>query len=97
VLTYRKVIREIDHKHDPHFDAIKHIDRKYLNTRSWSDHAALKRLLGYRQNYLSLRSAKATLEGIETIRTIKNGHINTKQPSVKGEISFVNSLFGLAA
>jgi len=34
---------------------------------------------------------------MEAIRTIKNGHINTKQPGVRSEIAFVNNLFGLVA
>lgn len=95
--TYRKVIREINHRYDPHFDYITHVDRKYLNNRVESDHAALKRLLGYRQSFRSLSCAKATLLGMETIRAIKNGHIQTRQPGVRGEISFVHQLFGLAA
>lgn len=56
--TYRKVIREINHRYDPHFDYIMHVDRKYLNNRVESDHAALKRRLGYRQSFRSLRSEK---------------------------------------
>ncbi len=95
--TYRKVIREINHCYDPHFSYITHIDRKYLNNRVESDHAALKRLLGCRQSFRTLRSAKATLLGMEIIRTIKNGHNNTKQPGVRGEIAFVSGLFRLAA
>lgn len=95
--TYRKVIRELNHFYETHFDYITHIDRKYLNNRAESDHAALKRLLGYRQRFRSLRSAKATLQGMETIRAIKNGHANAKQPGVKGEIAFVSCQFGLAA
>ena len=94
--TYRRVIREINHGYDPHFDGIKHIDRKWLNNRIESDHAAMKRLLGYRQSFRSLRSAKATLRGIETIRTIKRGHIHNKQPGVKGEITFISQLFDAA-
>ncbi|WP_412176221.1 DDE-type integrase/transposase/recombinase [Lentibacter sp. XHP0401] len=39
--------------------SITHIDRRYLNNHVESGHAALKRLLGYRQNFRSLRSAKA--------------------------------------
>ena len=27
----RRVIREINHRHDPHFDSIWHIDRKRRN------------------------------------------------------------------
>ncbi|MDC0116123.1 IS6 family transposase [Octadecabacter sp.] len=94
--TYRKVIREINHAYDPHFDSITHIDRKYLNNRIESDHAALKRLLGYRQIFRSLRSAKATLAGMETIRTIKRGHIHNKISSVRGEIEFIHQLFQVA-
>jgi len=91
------VIREINHRNDPYFDYIIHVDRKYLNNRIESDHAALKRLLGYRQSFRSLQCAKATLRRMEAIRTTKNGHIRTKQPGVRGEISFVHELFGLAA
>jgi len=56
----------------------------------------MKRLLGYRQSFRSLQSAKATLSGVETIRTIKRGHIYHKQPGVQGEIMFINQLFAAA-
>ena len=91
--AYRRVIREINHRYDPHFDSIRHIDKKWLNNRIESDHAAMKRLLGYRQSFRSLRSAKATLSGIETIQTIKRGHFHHKQPGAKGEIQFISKLF----
>ncbi len=95
--TYARVIREINHRYDPHFDSITHIDRKWQNNRIESDHAALKRLFGYRQSFRSLRTAKAALQGYEAIRTIKRGHICNKQPGVRGEIAFVRNLFDLAA
>ncbi|MEP1519713.1 DDE-type integrase/transposase/recombinase [Ascidiaceihabitans sp.] len=88
--TYRKVKRDINQRYDPH------IDKKYRNNRVESDHAALKRLLGYRQSFRSLRCAKASLQGMETIRTIKNGHIQNRQPGVQGEVAFVRRLFDLA-
>lgn len=94
--AYRRVIREIDHRYDPHFDSIRHIDRKWRNNLIESDHAAVKRLLGYRQSFRSLRSAKATLSGIETIRTIKRGHVNHKHQGVLGEIQFISQLFEAA-
>lgn len=94
--AYRRVIREINHRYDPHFDSIRHIDRKWRNNLIESDHAAMKRLLGYRQSFRSLRSAKATLSGLETIRTIKRGHIYHKQPGVQGEIQFISQLFNAA-
>ncbi|PIE12459.1 MAG: IS6 family transposase, partial [Rhodobacterales bacterium] len=70
--------------------------RKWRNNLIESDHAAMKRLLGYRQSFRSLRSAKATLSGIETIRTIKRGHIHHKQLGVLGEIQFISQLFASA-
>ena len=91
--TYRRVISDINHRYDPHFDSIRHIDRKWQNNLIESDHAAMKRLRGYRQSYRSLRTAKATLNGIETIRTIKRGHIHNKKPGAKGEIAFICQLF----
>ena len=95
--SYRRVIREINHHYDPRFDSIRHIDRKWRNNLIESDHAAMKRLFEYRQSFRSLRSAKATLSGIETIRTIKRGQIHHKNPGVKGEIEFIGGLFENAA
>ena len=95
--VYRRIIREINHRYDPHFDSIRHIDKKWRNNLTESDHAAMKRLLGYRQSFQSLRSVKANLSGIETIRTIKRGHIHHKKPGVKGEIEFIRGLFENAA
>lgn len=94
---YRKVIQDLNHRYDPHFDSILHIDRKWRNNRIESDHAALKRLLGSRQSFRSLRTAKATIIAIEAIRAIKNGHISNEVPGVRGEIDFVRKLFANAA
>ena len=91
--AYGRVIREINHRYDPHFYSIRHIDRKWRNNLIESDHAAMKRLLGYRQSFRSLRLAKATLSGIETIRTIKRGHIYHHQSGVCDEIQFISQLF----
>nr|WP_279285305.1 DDE-type integrase/transposase/recombinase [Litoreibacter roseus] len=95
--TYRRVIREINHRYDPHFESITHIDKKWKNNRIESDHAALKRLLGYRQSFRSVSSAKATLCGIEAVRTIKNRHVYDMKPGIQGEIALVHEVFGLAA
>ena len=75
---YRTVIRDLIHRHAPHLDSIPHIGRTWRNNRIEGDHAALKRLLGRRQPFRSLRSAKATILAVETIRTIKNDHISNR-------------------
>ncbi len=94
--TYARIIREIN---DRAFqgDPILHVDRKWRNNIVESDHASLKRLTDPAKDFQSLRAAKATFRGIEAIRTIKRGHVVGRHDGVKGEISFVNSLFGLAA
>lgn len=95
--TYYRVIREINRCYDPHFNGIRHIDKKWRNNRIESEHAALKRLLGFRQSFRSLRSAKATLLSIEITRTIKNRHVHNPYPGIQGEIDFVKTLFNTAA
>jgi len=57
----------------------------------------LKRLTDPGKGFQSLRTAKATLKGIEAIRTIKRGQINGLPTGVSGEISFLNGLFAAAA
>lgn len=63
-ITYRRVIREFNHRCDPHFDSIRQIDRKWRNNKNENDHAALKRLQGLRQSFRSWRSTKVTLAGL---------------------------------
>ncbi len=94
--TYRCVNREFNHLYDPHFDSIRHVDRKWRSNLVESDHAAMKRILGDHQSFRCMRSAKATLSGIENIPTIKRGHIRNKQPGVKGEIEFISQLYDAA-
>jgi IS6 family transposase len=95
--TCRRVIEEENRRYDPHFDSIRHVDKKWRNNLIESDHAVMKRCLGYRQSFRSLRTAKATLSGIETVRTIKIGHIHHKQPGIRGEVEFIRDLFNSAA
>lgn len=42
------------------------------------------------------KAAKATLSGIETIRTIKRGHIHHKKSGVQGGLQFISHLVALA-
>ncbi len=95
--TYRRVIREINQQYNPHFDSIRHIDRKWRNNLIESEHAAMKRLFGYRQSFRSSRTAKATLSAIETIRPSNAVTSIIKQPGVAGETTFIASLFDIAA
>lgn len=91
---YRKVIQDLNHRYEPHFDSIPHVDQKWRNNRIESDHAAHKRLFGTRQPFRSMRSAKAKLMAI---RSIKDGHVENKRSGVRGETAFVRNLFSVAA
>ena len=42
--SYRQVIREINHHYDPHFDSIRHIDRKWRNRMIQSAASTIRRL-----------------------------------------------------
>lgn len=94
--SYAKVISEINNRLGPD-DAIRHIDRKYLNNRIESDHAALKQRLRPMRGFRTLAGAKAALAGIETFRTIRKGQFENCETGVINEIDFVAKLFQDAA
>jgi IS6 family transposase len=94
--SYARVIGEMNRFELPG-EGIPYINRKWENNRIDSDHAALKKRITPMRGFKSLSSAKATLGGIDAIRTSKHGHVHDKQPGVAGEIRFMKGLFGLAA
>jgi hypothetical protein len=60
-------------------------DRAYHATTAESDRAALRRLSNPMRGFQSLRSAKATLGGMEAICAIKKHQYESIAPSVAGE------------
>nr|WP_245890549.1 IS6 family transposase [Roseovarius confluentis] len=94
--SYAKVIGEINDRLGPE-DVIRHVDRKYLNNRIESDHAALKQRLRPMRGFRTMAGAKAALAGIETFRTIRKGQFENCKTGVANEIDFVAKLFPEAA
>lgn len=94
--SYARVIGELNRGRGPD-EVIEHVTRRRQNNIIESDHAALKRLTNPMRGFRSLRSAKATLKGIETIRTIKRGQFHNLEPGVAGEVKFIAHLFPTAA
>ena len=94
--SYAKVIGEINARLGPD-DVVRHVDRKYLNNRIESDHAALKQRLRPMRGFQTLAGAKAALAGIETFRTIRKGQFENCKTGVANEIDFVAKLFPEAA
>lgn len=93
--TYERVISEMNAYSFPG-DEILHVNRKWRNNRIESDHAALKRITDPGRGFQSLRTAKATLKGIEAIRMIKRGHVCDPPTNVTGEVRLLAELFDLA-
>ena len=94
---YRNVVQDPNRRYDEHFDSIVHIDRRWRNKRTDGDHATLKRLLGTRQSFRSMRSARALIMAMATIRTIKTGCVSNRVAGVRGWIDPVRTLFREAA
>ena len=94
--TYKRVIAELN-RHVCPGEEVTHITRKGRNNRIESDHAALKRIIDPGKGFQSLRTAKATLKGIEAIRMIKRGHIIDPPTNPIGEVRLLNELFDIAA
>ncbi len=76
---------------------IRHVDRKSLNNRIESDHAALKQRLHPMRGFRTMAGAKAALAGIETFRTIRKGQFESCKTGVANEVDFVAKPFPEAA
>ena len=94
--TYRRILAEMNQFGFPGEEII-HVDKKWQNNRIESDHAALKRLTNPGKGFQSLRTAKATLKGIEAVRMIKRGHVYDPPSGVMREVRLLNEMFGIAA
>jgi transposase-like protein len=77
--------------------AVEHRTSKYLNNMMEADHGAMKPMIRRARGFKTMRTASATIKGIETMRMIRRGHCILREPGAKGEVSFVGKLFGLAA
>jgi transposase, IS6 family len=75
----------------------KHRTSKYMNNIIEADHSALKPMIRRVRGFKTMRTASATIKGFEIMRMIRRGHCVLKDPGAKGEVCFVNKLFGITA
>jgi IS6 family transposase len=75
----------------------RHRTSKYLNNIIEADHGGIKRVLRPTRGFQTMKTAYATIKGFEVMRMIRRRQCILCQPTVAGEILFVNTLFGLAA
>jgi transposase, IS6 family len=76
---------------------VEHRQSKYLNNIIEADHGALKPVIRGVRGFQTMRTASATIKGFEVMRMMRRGHCIVKEPGAKGEVRFVNTLFGFAA
>ena len=74
----------------------KHRTSEYLNGIIEADHGALQ-LIKPTQSFQTMKTASATIKGVEIMRMIRRRHCLTCKQGVQNEVRFVNSQFGLAA
>jgi len=71
---------------------------KYLNNIVKKDHRGVKRLVNPGMGFGSFNSARRTLKGLEAMSMIRKGQTkNVGKDDVRGQISFIKQIFGLAA
>jgi transposase-like protein len=94
--SYPRAIRRL--KREGHLAYhVEHRTSKYLNNIIEADHGALKRVVRPTRGFQRMKTAYATLKDFEAMRMIRRGHCVLRKPGAKGEVRFVNQLFGLAA
>jgi transposase-like protein len=76
---------------------VVHRSSKYLNNITEADNGALRRAVRPTRGFQGIKTASATLKGIEVMRMIRRGHCILHRLGLKGGICLVNQMFGLAA
>jgi IS6 family transposase len=71
---------------------------KYLNNLVEQDHRFIKRLVRPGLGFFSFETAWRTLQGYEVMNIIRKGQVNGgDKGDVRGQVTFIASLFGVAA
>jgi transposase-like protein len=71
---------------------------KYLNNVIEQDHRFIKKKVRSSQCFKRFHTAERTLEGIESVNMIRKGQVKRLAGSdARGQVTFVASLFGIAA
>ncbi len=71
---------------------------KYLNNLIEQDHRFLKRLVKPGMGFFSVETAERTLQGYEVMNMIRKGQVHgVGKGDIKDQVTFIASLFGVAA
>ena len=70
----------------------------YLNNLIEQDHRFIKRLVKPGMGFFSVETAGRTLQGYEVMNMIRKGQVKgVGKRDINGQVSFIASLFGVAA
>jgi len=78
-------------------DSTKHRTNRYLNYIIEADHGALKQVIRPTRGFQTMKTASATIKGLEVMRMIRRGHCLTCKPRVQDEVRLINKLFEVFA
>ena len=92
--TYNQAILELK-KEGVIPEKVKHLQLKYRNNRLESDHSKLKQVINPTRGFQSMKSAYATIKGIEMMRMFRKGQFNCWMYGNRNEVKFINQLFGI--
>jgi transposase-like protein len=71
---------------------------KYLNNLVEQDHRFIKRLVKPGLGFFSFETAWRTLQGYETINMLRKGQMySVRKGDIRGQVTFITSLFGATA
>ena len=71
---------------------------KYLNNLIEQDHRFIKRLVKPGLGFFSVESAWRTLQGYEVMHMVRKGQMRgVEKGDILGQVTFIASLFGMAA
>ncbi len=76
-------------------ESVDHRQVKYLNNQLEADHGAIKRRIRSMLGFKSVKTAYATLKGIEVMRMICKLQCILLKPGVTAEVQFFNKLFSV--
>ena len=77
--------------------SVDHRQVKYLNNQLEADYGAIKRRIRSMLGFKSLKTAYATLKGVEVMRMIRKRQCILLKAGVASERQFFNKLFGVYA
>jgi IS6 family transposase len=73
-------------------EKVKHLQIKYRNNRLEADHGKLKQVINPTRGFQSMKTAYASIKGMEIMRMFRKGQFNCWMYGNRNEVTFINQL-----